>query len=73
VSAVRLPVVVVGLVALGCMVPALAVALAVLMWKDRTATATLGAAAFVLVSVVVGAVVAQRFYRPPGRAAPTEV
>jgi hypothetical protein len=70
---VKLPVVVAGLVALGCMVPALAVGLAVLMWKDRTAPATLGATAFLLVSVVVAAVVAQRFYRPPGSAAPTEM
>jgi hypothetical protein len=73
VSAVRLPVVVARLVALGCMVPALAVGLAVLMWKDRAAPATLGATAFLLVSVVVGAVLAQRLYRPPGRAAPTEM
>ena len=69
----RLPLLVAGFVALGCMVPALAVALAVSMWEDRTAPATLGGAAFLLVSVVVGAVVARRFYRPPGREAPTEV
>ncbi len=62
----KLPQVVAGLVVLGCLIPALAVNLAVVMWKDRTSGVTLAAIAFLVVSVPVALVVARRFYRPAG-------
>ena len=62
----RLPQVVTGLIVLACLIPALAVVLAVAMWSERTTGATVAAVAFLVVSIPVALVVARRFYRPPG-------
>ncbi len=69
----RLPQVVAGLIVLACLIPALAVVLAVAMWSERTTGATTAAVVFLVVSVPVAFLVARRFYRPPGREGTVEM